>query len=166
MKKIFKIQNLIFIILIMAAPLLAIPYTDNGDGTVYDGRTGLVWQKCSMGQNNDTTCSGTATTATWAIALTYCNDLNSYNAVGFASHTTWRLPNINELKSIVDRNISPNPSAINNTIFPNTLANIYWSSSTYVPSTTDAWGVAFTSGNVGYYNKTNSYYVRCVASGS
>ena len=156
----------------MAAPLLAIPYTDNGDGTVYDGRTGLVWQKCSMGQNNDTTCSGTATTATWAIALTYCNDLNSYNAVGFASHTTWRLPNINELKSIVDRNISPNPSAINNTIFPNTLANIYWSSSTYVPSKGIAWSVAFNddgaygAGSVtNYFGKAASYYVRCVASG-
>jgi hypothetical protein len=36
-------------------------YTDNGDGTVTDNNTGLIWQKCSVGQTNDATCSGPAT---------------------------------------------------------------------------------------------------------
>ena len=36
-------------------------YTDNGNGTVTDNNTGLIWQKCGVGQNNDSACSGTAT---------------------------------------------------------------------------------------------------------
>jgi hypothetical protein len=40
-------------------------YTDNGDGTVTDKATGLVWQKCSRGQNND------ATATNWTDAGSY-----------------------------------------------------------------------------------------------
>ena len=59
-------------------------YTDNGDGTVFDSGTNLVWYK--------TTVSG----KTWAEALKYCENLE------FAGHSDWRLPNRNELVSIVD----------------------------------------------------------------
>jgi len=40
-------------------------YTNNGNGTVTDNNTGLVWQKCSVGQNNDLSCSGTAAIYNW-----------------------------------------------------------------------------------------------------
>ena len=43
-------------------------YVDNGDGTITDNLTGLIWQKCSNGQNNDSSCSGTATAPDWASA--------------------------------------------------------------------------------------------------
>jgi hypothetical protein len=49
---------------------------------------------CSQGQNNDSTCSGTATTATWQQALQYCNSLT-------LASKSWRLPSFNELKSLV-----------------------------------------------------------------
>ena len=158
MKKIFKIQNLTFIILIMALPLLAAPFTDRGNGTVLDRATNLVWQKCSMGLNNDSACSGTATMAIWADALTYCNTLT-------LAGRTWHLPNINELKSIADRTITPAPAAIDNTVFPATVASYYWSTSTFVPTTTVAWFIDFNDGSLIGFNKANSYYVRCVASG-
>ena len=40
-------------------------FTDNGNGTINDNNTGLMWQKCSVGQNNDSTCSGSAVTYNW-----------------------------------------------------------------------------------------------------
>jgi len=46
------------------------------------------------------------------------------------------------------------------------VANNYWSSSTYVPNTTNAWNVNFNDGSVNNNNKTNSNYVRCVSTGA
>ena len=72
-------------------------YTDNGNGTVTDNNTGLIWQKCSVGQSNDATCSGTASTRTWSQATTACTALN------LGGHQTgWRLPTKTELINIVD----------------------------------------------------------------
>lgn len=150
-----KIKPGAFIILMLtASPLVAAPFSDNGDGTVTDKATGLIWQKCSMGQNNDSSCTGSATTANWTTALSYCNNLT-------LAGKTWRLPNVNELKSIVDRT-TDNP-AIDTTAFPDTVAGNYWSASTYVLTTTTAWRVYFVSGVVVSGNKPLSYYVRCVA---
>src|SRR3990167_9252666 len=83
-------------------------FTDNGNGTVTDSDTGLIWQK-----EDDNT------TRTWESAITYCEGLS-------LSYTDWRLPNIKELKSIVD-NTKDSP-AINKIYFPNTNSSYYWSS--------------------------------------
>ncbi|MDH5716912.1 MAG: DUF1566 domain-containing protein, partial [Spirochaetia bacterium] len=68
--------------------------------------------------------------------------------------------NVTELESIVDRTVF-NP-AIDTLFFPGTVANYYWSSSTYVGNTSFAWYVHFSSGGVGYSTKSHSFYVRCV----
>lgn len=133
-------------------------FTDNGDGTVNDSATNLVWQKCSRGQNNDATCSGGATTADWTTALNYCNSLGLAGKI-------WRLPNVNELKSIVDYTVS-GPS-INAAAFPATdVANFYWSASTNVATPARASNVDFAMGRVYSSNhfKTNTLNVRCVTS--
>lgn len=116
-------------------------FTDNGDGTVTHHKTGLIWQRCSLGQSWDgTDCTGTATTFSWQQAL----------AAG-AQHTLggfsdWRLPNKNELVSIVEyRCYAP---AINNQQFPNTSSSWYWSSSPYAGYSSYAWGVDFNDGGV------------------
>jgi hypothetical protein len=129
-------------------------FTDNNDGTIKDNATGLIWQKCSQGQNNDATCSGSATTETWANALTYCSGLT-------LAGRTWRLPTVNELGSLLDTTKTSHPSI--DTAFPNTVPNGYWSSTTYAPNTYNAWYVNFNSGNVNFSLKANSYYVRCVS---
>jgi hypothetical protein len=99
-------------------------YTDNGNGTIIDNVTGLIWQKCSMGFNNDVGCTDDGdtnnNTATWANAITYCENLT------LGGSSDWRLPGIKQLRSLVDYS-RYNPS-INN-LFPNTVANGYWSSS-------------------------------------
>jgi hypothetical protein len=144
-------------------------YTDNSDGTVTDNNTGLLWQKCSVGQNNDSTCSGAAAaTYNWYQASgTYdvTDNASSQNVCGslnLGGYTTgWRLPTKKELRSIVDYSIYMNGPMIQTTYFPNTIADNYWSSNT---SPSRAGVVYFSNG--ADYNRSPSYntyvYVRCV----
>lgn len=65
-------------------------YTNNGDGTVTDSNTGLMWQQADDGNTYD-----------WGSALTYAENSE------LAGYTDWRLPNIKEMQSIVDYDYSP-----------------------------------------------------------
>ena len=116
---------LLALLLGAASPALAgKTYADNGDGTVTDPTTGLIWMRCSMGQVWDgatSTCTGTAGTYTWdqAVALT--------NTVPFAGHSDWRLPNIRELQTIVDYTVKFPAVPIDAVAFPNTSVGYVWS---------------------------------------
>jgi len=143
----------------LCASLWGAPYTDNGNGTITDSGTGLVWQKCSAGQGTTVgNCStGSIRSYTWSNAISYCEGLT------LGSRSDWRLPNINELRSIVDYAKSGN--TIDSTAFPSTVSNYYWSSSTYAGDTSNAWQVDFTYGEVftNRYGKDSlTTYVRCV----
>jgi hypothetical protein len=120
-------------------------FTDNNDGTVTDNVTTLMWQKQDDG-----------TTRTWESAITYCENLN----LPSGGYSDWRLPNIKELKSIVD-NTTSNP-AIDTGKFPATVSSMYWSATTYHFNTSSAWPVDFYDGLVGSRDKSLSTYVRCV----
>lgn len=123
--------------------------------TVTDSSTGLTWQKCSRGQNAST-CSGTATVDTWANALTYCKGLS------LDSKTTWRLPSVTEMLSIVDKS-KANP-AIDASVFPNSSAAPAWTSSYYMANpTVSEWTVNFVGGYLDAYARTNNYTARCVS---
>ena len=88
-------------------------YTINENGTVTDDLTGLIWQRCSLGQTlTGTSCEGRLSLNNWAQALQKAED-NS-----FANYNDWRLPNVKELLSLAAHG-RYNP-AINNTVFPNT----------------------------------------------
>lgn len=129
-------------------------FNDNGNGTVTDTVKNLMWQKCSYGQNNDATCSGTAGTYTWEQAISYCEGLS------LGGSSDWRLPNVKELSSIEDFTKYP---VSNLTYFPATQQSYYWSSTTDTSAGTNAWQVSFLGGSVGDTTpKTNSNYVRCV----
>lgn len=97
-------------------------YTIHTDGTVIDDQTGLMWMRCSFGQRwQNNTCEGEAQSANWRKAFELAQ------GIVFAGASNWRLPNIKELKSIIeDQCYSP---AINENIFPNTPGSTYWSSS-------------------------------------
>ncbi|WP_218849764.1 Lcl C-terminal domain-containing protein [Winogradskyella vidalii] len=62
----------------------------NGDGTITDLATGLMWQQADNGATYD-----------WGSALEYAEDLT------LAGHSDWRMPNAKELQSIVDYMRSP-----------------------------------------------------------
>jgi hypothetical protein len=124
-------------------------FIDNGDGTISDTSTGLMWQKA--------TAPGTYT---WEQALTYCENLT----LPAGGYSDWRLPNRNELQSIVDYS-RYNP-AIDTTYFPGTVAENYWSSTTDANDTRYAWVVRFSYGYViSFYGKGFAYYVRAVRGG-
>jgi hypothetical protein len=118
-------------------------FTDNGDGTVTDNLTGLIWLK-------DANCPAEA--KNWQGALDWVADLNTmsiactdYTVMTF---TDWRLPNIKELSSLADYGQAfpalplPNP-------FVNVQLDFYWSSTTYDATPTSAWTVWMTFGFVG-----------------
>ena len=142
------------------------------DGTAKDTATNLIWMRCSLGQTwSGSTCTGTRTFYTWQAALQVTQDINSGvsnadndSAAGFAGHTDWRLPNKNELESIVEQRCSA-PS-INAAIFPSTPSIYFWSSSPYIGTTYQAWYVRFDSGLVNGIDKSYSNFgVRLVRAG-
>jgi hypothetical protein len=122
-------------------------YTDNGNDTITDNVTGIVWQKQDDG-----------TARTWDAAITYCDNLS------LGGQTDWRLPSRIELISLIDNSVY-NP-AINNTIFPSTFSSNYWSSTTSALNTSNAWYVNFYYGfsNV-LFDKATTNYARCVRDG-
>ncbi len=130
-------------------------FSDNGDGTVTHHTTGLIWQRCSLGQSWDgADCNGSANGFSWTDALAAAVQNT------FAGFSDWRLPNKNELVSIVEYGCW-NP-AINRQVFPNTPPSLYWSSS---PETVYiAWYVGFSTGYANYNNYGN-FHVRLVRAG-
>ena len=140
-------------------------FTVHNNGTVTHKPTGLMWKVCSEGQNwnsSDGSCTGAATTHTWQQALQIPQSLNTGG--GFANQTDWRLPNLKELKSIVE--LSCYSPAINETIFNSTPSAVYWSSSPYAYYRNTAWGVLFDYGNdyINHY-RSQGRHVRLVRSG-
>jgi hypothetical protein len=107
--------------------------------TVADTKTNLTWKRCAEGMTLvGTSCTGTATSFTHDGAL---QQAASQAGAG------WRLPNVKELSSIVDINVTS--PAIDSVAFPATPASIFWSSSPYVTLPSRAWVVDFGLGVVG-----------------
>jgi hypothetical protein len=134
--------------------------TDNGDGTITDTKTGLMWKQCSEGQSGAGCATGTAREMIWEFAL------QAASTSLFAGHGDWRLPNIRELASIREL-CGYNPS-INQIRFPGTRSSLfdnYWSSSSYALIPDQAWRISFGYGNTSPYIKSATYYVRLVRGG-
>ena len=153
-------------LLALAAPAHA-AFADNGDGTVTDTVTGLVWDQCSRGQTWASTttpkCSGTVGTFTWANALAEADAANAATHRGFKD---WRLPNRTELESLIDITQSNTATSAGfSDAFPATPAAYYWSSTTYAPDAAYAWFVYFGDGVAYTFYKANTYRVRLVRSG-
>jgi len=123
-------------------------FTDNGNGTVTDSLTGLVWLQ-------NANCFGTVA---WTDALTDANGLAN-GMCGLVDGSTagqWRLPNVRELDSLVNADQSNLSTWLSLQGFSNvTLAN-YWSSTTSAGTTGDAWSLSGSNGDWNYYDKSNS----------
>ena len=129
-------------------------YTDNGDGTITDNETKLMWMQCVLGQDPKDSCSGAAARSHWSTARAIASDYD------FAGHNDWRLPSIRELFSLsaTDR---ANP-AININLFPNHISSgRVWSSSASEDSN-QAWVVEIASGRINEVIRAGGRYVRLV----
>src|SRR6266516_3750266 len=153
-------------------------YTDNGDGTITDNNTGLMWEKLSM----DGSVHDVSNTYTWANA--FAQHVATLNGTSFAGHTDWRVPNVKELESIHNwQNFSPAVSpAFNNNCRSGctvltcscTASSTYWSSTSVAgqarpgdpPGPTFAWMAGFDDGNVYGVDKSEVNFVRGVRGGS
>jgi hypothetical protein len=116
-----------------------------------------MWKKCSEGQSGSDCRSGSATGYTWQQAL---QQAQTVNQSGFAGYKDWRVPNVNELNSIVEEQCYE--PAVNLSIFPNTPSSWYWSSSSLASYSSSAWSVHFGYGNTGSDLKYYGLYVRLV----
>ena len=126
-------------------------YTDNGDGTVTDNVTGLMWQQ--------TLATADGGVFQWPDAVTYCTQLS------LAGHQDWRLPSEIELVSIIDRTAGDGGSAtINPTYFPGTPFAAFWASNLLASNNALAWIVGFVNGGTNGQPIANlpNNYARCV----
>jgi hypothetical protein len=120
---------------------------DNSSNTVLDTTRLIMWQNDNDAKNLK---------LTWKDAINYCE--NNVTLVGYSD---WRMPNINELITIIDINRAG--IAIDNS-FNNISDNgfKYWSSTSYIDSLENAWLIHFQKGQIQTSIKTANNYIRCV----
>lgn len=121
-------------------------FTDNGDGTITDNLTRLVWQKIPN-----------ANVLNWEQAIAYAEGLT------LGANSDWRLPNIKELQSI-NNELATSPSVFA-PYFSSLGVHNFWSSTTLKPNTANpssAWYWSTQLGITTYDLKSNSNYVLCV----
>ena len=139
---------------------VAVPYprfTDNGDGTVTDNLTGLMWAKNANLDNG---------TMTWTDAIDYANNLSMGSDGCGSSYADWRLPNVKELESQIDHSYF-NPPLPSDYPFLNVQSDLfYWTSTASASNTSIAWNVNMYNGVVNFGTKTNGDYVWPVRSGN
>jgi len=132
-------------------------FTVNEDTTIKDNLTGLVWDRNGNimptrdpGWDTDATVNDGA--VTWQHALDYVAKLNAENYLG---HSDWRLPNVNELESLINAHEMTISTWLNTQGFTNVQGSYYWSSTTYAYYPGSAWIVNMWSGGVLYDNKSS-----------
>ena len=103
-------------------------YQNNGNGTITDTITGLMWQQVDGGE------------MTFDKATTYANDLV------LGGFSDWRMPTVLELHSIL--HLDKNNPALNTTYFTSPTAQYWWSSQKQVNDAAKAW-VTNSGGGVG-----------------
>lgn len=151
----------------IALKLAGVRFVDNGDGTVTDTQTGLMWEKKDdLGGLHDKD-----DTYTWANAMSeFISEVNGYSAdgtaqTGLGGHSDWRMPTNAELQSILLAPFPCGTSPCVDTAFGPTVANYYWSSTTDSDDPAFMWDVDFLDGSVNSHSKTLSFYVRAVRGG-
>jgi hypothetical protein len=129
------------------------------NGTVTEFQTGLTWMRCAVGQTWDgTTCKGGPKALSWQQANDYIADLNKNG--GYATHSDWRLPKLNELATISE--LRCGPPRINRTVFPSTGADVFWSKTVTPGNKQYVYTFSFGETVVDSSIKTSAHYIRLV----
>jgi hypothetical protein len=131
-------------------------FTDNLDGTITDNLTGLVWWNPP-----DATYYGN-----WSEAFSLCNSLEN-GVAGLSDGSSagdWRLPNINELLSLLDYSQNA-PALPSGHPFTYVQSSYYWTSTTYADHAGVAYVVCYDNGVVDLESTGTLYYVFAVRDG-
>jgi hypothetical protein len=139
-----KLKILLISSLIFLTSLSADFIRDDNQAVVLDTTTRLMWQ------------DNGSVSYTWQSAINFCENLT------LAGYSDWRLPNINELRTIIDDS-RYNPSIYQE--FVNNSTGYCWSSTTEASNSSLGWYVGFYTGFISRDYKTNSNSVRCVRGG-
>ena len=135
-------------------------FEDNGDGTVTDTGSRLMWMRCSTGQTwTGGACKGAAANLTWDAAMVAAREVNDQ---GSYFYKDWRLPQIRELATIAERQCAD--PRVNLAVFPDTPAAYYWTASSRAVQGAEpaAFVVSFGTDGVRYESKTEAHRVRLV----
>lgn len=158
-------------------------FLDNADGTITDLSTGLMWEKkCGECQGPHRTSAlfsleakrGATSVAEWL------DGLNREGGTGFAGYDDWRLPDVEELQSIVDyERFNPavppvfdapqcgiSCSDVRDSACSCTALNAYWTSTTVVANPERAFVIGFNLGLVGDLGKREEAMARAVRNGA
>jgi len=125
-------------------------FADNGDGTVTDELTGLMWLKdgsCLGYQSWQFTARFTIDSLNFDPGSLDCQDL-------IGGYSDWRLPNVNELETLVNAGQSNSASWLNSLVFTGVQALNYWTSTTNSEDLGRAWSVGMWNGAVDPGDKT------------
>lgn len=114
-------------------------FHDNGNGTITDNLTGLMWTQNAYLPGS---------TLTWYQAMDFCNNLT------LGGYSDWRLPNVNELESLINDDEPNSATWLTNQGFTNVQSYYYWSSTTYASYPGYAWFVYMSNG--WFYNGNKS----------
>lgn len=133
-------------------------FFDFGNGTVLHRPTQLVWMRCAIGQDwTGSGCSGEPELVEWADAL------NAAAQFEIAGQSDWRVPNRNELGSIIETRC--HGPAINGAIFPGSPSAVFWTSSPSTAEPDQVWTVQFDQGELLARPATDSGALRLVRGG-
>ena len=140
-------------------------FVDNGNGTVTDRLTKLIWLKNANAFD----------VRTWVQALSDANTLasGSHGLTDGSKAGDWRLPNVKELQSLIDfayfqpalSSASGTSKWTNGDAFIVVQSGAYWSSTTYSGTAANAWFVNLADGAVYHVSVTGAYSVWPVRAG-
>ncbi|MEN9501334.1 MAG: hypothetical protein RI964_619 [Pseudomonadota bacterium] len=129
---------------------------DNVTGLIWEVKTqdgglrDMDWQYTWYNTDNTTNGGGVGVQDGGHCQGSQC-DTQSYveavNAQGLCGSSHWRLPEVDELQSIVDHTKHDPEPTIDINFFPNTKAWIYWSATPYAKAFDYAWFIGFNGGN-------------------
>ena len=135
-------------------------FFDNGDGTVTDVNSKLMWMRCPSGQQwVNARCAGQAISYNWAAAVRQADQISSN---GEAFFNDWRVPALRDLATITDRGCK-NPRT-NLVVFPGTPPTAFWTSTSRPGGKSEnlAFALSFGAEGVLSARKDERFYVRFV----
>jgi hypothetical protein len=154
-------------------------YVDNGDGTVTDSQTGLMWEKKTAAGTGDVHDANNVYTwstefsnpiANGSLFTSFLATLNltlqtTDSDTCFANYCDWRIPTVAEMRSIL---LAPAPCAsrpcIDQSVFGPVGQNYYWSNASVTGNLGNAWMVIFIDGSTTNFFKNGGGFGRAVRS--
>ena len=135
------------------------------DGGLRDKGNTYTWYNPDYTTNGGSAGTQNGGTCTGGINCDTYGDVQAVNSQGLCGYSDWRLPWVEELRSLVDYSIPFLGPTIDTAYFPNTVGSWFWSASPYANYSDGAWYVVFNDGDGSLDSKTGDKYDRLVRGG-